>query len=288
MSEIKKPAAKPSIAKILASKPLTSVEPKVSTANERVKAARKPDRPRIGDYIDALFDDFFETHGDRLYGDDKTMLCGIATFEGRPITVAGTIKGTDLESNLATNFGMASPEGYRKFQRAARQAEKFGRPIITFIDTPGASPTATAEENGQGEAIARCLYELSALKTPVIAIVTGEGGSGGALALGLADRVIMLENAVYSVLSPEGFASILWKDSSRSAEAADVMKLTAEDLRRFGMADTIVREPRGGAGANRPAIMRAVRHVLRRSLEEVLQTEIDALVAQRYEKYRKF
>ena len=258
------------------------------TAMERVKLARRADRPRVGAYISELFDDFFELHGDRLETDDAAILCGLATFEGLPVTVAGNVKGTDLNENIAVNFGMASPNGYRKFQRIARQAEKFGRPIITFIDTPGASPTAEAEERGQGEAIARCLFELSNLRVPIIAVVTGEGGSGGALALGLADRVIMLENAVYSVLSPEGFASILWKDATRSAEAAEVMKLTAEDLRRAGMADIIVREPRGGAGANKPAMMRSLRSVLRRTFRELCLLDVDVLVAQRYEKYRKF
>ncbi|MDR0838586.1 MAG: acetyl-CoA carboxylase carboxyl transferase subunit alpha [Oscillospiraceae bacterium] len=258
------------------------------TAHERVKAARAPDRPRVRAYIADLFDDFFETHGDRLAGDDAALLCGVATFEGRPVTVAGNVKGIDLDSNLAVNFGMAGPDGYRKLQRAARQAEKFRRPLVTFIDTPGASPTASAEERGQGEAIARCLFELSGLKTPIIAVLTGEGGSGGALALGLADRVIMLENSVYSVLSPEGFASILWKDASRAEEAAGVMKLTAEDLLAFGMADEIVREPPGGVAANRTALMRALRGVLRRTLDELCALDTQTLLAQRYEKYRKF
>jgi len=257
-------------------------------AMERVRLARRTDRPRASDYISGLFDDFFETHGDRLGADDGALMCGIATFEGVPITVAATVKGTDLDSNLACNFGMVRPQGYRKFQRAARQAEKFGRPIITFIDTPGASPTAQAEEGGQGEAIARCLYELSALKTPIIAVFTGEGGSGGALALGLADRVIMLENAVYSVLSPEGFASILWKDASRATEAAEVMKLTARDLKRAGVADVIVREPRGGAGANHAIVMRALRSILHRTLGELRDVETAEMLEKRYEKFRKF
>ena len=258
------------------------------TATERVALARAPDRPRIRDYISALFTDFFETRGDRLSANDGAMLCGIALFEGIPVTVAGTVKGTDLDSNLAANFGMASPNGYRKFQRAIAQAEKFGRPVITFIDTPGASPSAEDEEHGQGEAIARCLYDLSALKTPVIAVFTGEGGSGGALALGLADTVIMLENAIYSVLSPEGFASILWKDASRSGEASEVMKLTAQDLKSFGMADVIVREPRGGAGKNHLAVMRSLRPVLRSSLSELCNMDSDALVTRRYERFRNF
>ena len=258
------------------------------TASECVALARAPDRPRIRNYISALFTDFFETRGDRLSSDDGAMLCGIALFEGTPVTVAGTIKGSDLEKNLAANFGMASPDGYRKFQRAIAQAEKFGRPVITFIDTPGASPRAKDEERGQGEAIARCLFELSALKTPVIAIFTGEGGSGGALALGLADTVIMLENAIYSVLSPEGFASILWKDATRSGEAAEVMKLTAQDLKSFGMADIIVREPRGGAGKNHPALMRALHSTLHTAINELLELDTDTLLKRRYERYRSF
>jgi Acetyl-CoA carboxylase alpha subunit len=258
------------------------------TATERVGLARAPDRPRVGDYISMLFTDFFETRGDRLSGDDGAMLCGIALFEGIPVTVAGTVKGTDLDSNITANFGMASPSGYRKFQRAIAQAEKFGRPVITFIDTPGASPRAEDEERGQGEAIARCLFELSALKTPVIAVFTGEGGSGGALALGLADTVIMLENAIYSVLSPEGFASILWKDASRSGEAAEVMKLTAQDLKSFEMADIIVRESRGGTGKNHLATMRSLRSTLRGALNELCSLDTDTLSARRYERYRSF
>ncbi|MDR2420521.1 MAG: acetyl-CoA carboxylase carboxyl transferase subunit alpha [Oscillospiraceae bacterium] len=258
-----------------------------STPFERVLLARRRDRPRARDYISELFTDFFETRGDRLYGDDGAVLCGVALFDGLPVTVAGNVKGVDLESNLASNFGMASPEGYRKFLRAARQAEKFGRPVVTFIDTPGAYPGSGAEERGQGEAIARCLFELSALKTPVAAVLTGEGGSGGALALGLADAVIMFENAVYSVLSPEGFASILWKDASRAAEAAAVMKLTASDLLGFGMADAIVREPPGGT-ANKAAMARALRPVLRRSLEELRAIDAGELARRRRERYRKF
>lgn len=258
------------------------------TASERVTLARSPDRPRISDYISALFTDFFEIKGDRLSGDDGALLCGIALFEGTPVTVAGTVKGTDIGSNLDANFGMVSPNGYRKFQRVIAQAEKFGRPVITFIDTPGASPRAEDEERGQGEAIARCLFELSALKTPVIAVFTGEGGSGGALALGLADTVIMLENAIYSVLSPEGFASILWKDASRANEASEVMKLTAEDLQGFKIADTIVREPRGGAGKNHSAIMRSLKPVLRSSIKELTSLDIDTLLSRRYNRYRDF
>ena len=258
------------------------------TAMERVKLARRTDRPRVNAYIADLFDDFFELHGDRLAADDAALICGIATFEGLPVTVAGNVKGADMNGSIAVNFGMASPTGYRKFQRVARQAEKFNRPVITFIDTPGASPTAEAEEHGQGEAIARCLFELSDLRVPIIAVITGEGGSGGALALGLADRLIMFENAVYSVLSPEGFASILWKDATRAAEAAEVMKLTSKDLLRMGMVEAVIREPRGGAGANRTAMMRSLRIALRRMMSEVNALDTDMLVSQRYAKYRKF
>jgi acetyl-CoA carboxylase carboxyl transferase subunit alpha len=254
---------------------------------ERVLLARSPSRPRVRDYISELFTDFFELRGDRLSGDDGAMLCGAALFEDSPVTVAGNVKGTNLESNIAAGFGMSLPAGYRKFQRAARQAEKFRRPVITFIDTPGASPVAQAEERGQGEAIARCLFELSALKTPIIAVITGEGGSGGALALGLADTVIMLENAVYSVLSPEGFASILWKDASRASEAASVMRLTAEDLRGFGMADVIIPEPRGGFTDKAEAAC-ALRPVLRRALAELVCFDTSELLRRRTARYRAY
>lgn len=258
------------------------------TASEHVALARDAGRPRIHDFISSLFTNFFETHGDRLGGDDRAMICGIALFEGIPVTVAGTAKGTDITSNIEANFGMAGPHGYRKFQRAVSQAEKFGRPVITFIDTPGASPKAEDEERGQGEAIARCLFLLSALKTPVIAVFTGEGGSGGALALGLADAVVMLKNSVYSVLSPEGFASILWKDASRSAEAAEVMRLTAGDLKDFGIADEIIREPRGGASKSHASVMRSLRPVLRRILGELQALDMETLLAQRFSRYRSF
>ena len=257
------------------------------TPQARVALARAPERPNIREYIDALFQDFFEIHGDRYYADDKPILCGMAFFEGRPVTVAGHLKGRSLEQNIACNFGMPNPEGYRKFQRAVLQAEKFGRPIITFIDTPGAYPGKQAEERGQGEAIARCLHILSNIKVPVLAIVTGEGGSGGALALGVADRIIMLENAVYSVLSPEGFASILWKEPSRSAEACEIMKLTAEDLLGFGIADRIVSEPKGGAGKKPKAVMESLRRVISEELSELCKLDTATLVGRRYEKYRK-
>ena len=200
------------------------------TAAERVALARNTARPGVVDYVQGLFTDFFEQKGDRLCGEDPSIFGGIGLFHGRPVTVIGHRKGHTLEEHVAYHFGMPSPEGYRKAQRLMLQAEKFRRPIVTFIDTAGAYPGLEAEAHGQGEAIARMLAKMSALTVPTIAIVTGEGGSGGALALGVGNRVFMLENAVYSVLSPEGFAAILWKDSSRSSEACDVMKLTAADL----------------------------------------------------------
>ena len=217
------------------------------TAAERVAIARHPQRPNITDYIDALFTDFFEQRGDRACREDAAILGGVALFHGRPVTVIGTRKGKTLEENLRCNFGMPGPEGYRKALRLMKQAEKFRRPIFTFIDTSGAYPGLEAEERGQGEAIARNLFEMSRLTVPVIAVVTGEGNSGGALALAVADRVLMLENAVYAILSPEGFASILWKDAQRSGEAAGLMKLTAPELQALGVIDDIIPEPDGGA-----------------------------------------
>lgn len=200
------------------------------TASERIDIVHHKGRPTIRDYIPLLFDEFCELHGDRLFGDDQAMLGGIANFRGIPITVIAEVKGRNLEENKRSNFAMPHPEGYRKALRLAKQAEKFHRPVVFFIDTPGAFCGIGAEERGQGEAIARNLLELSRLKTPIISIVLGEGGSGGALALGVCDELAMLENAVYSVISPRGFASILWKDASREREAADRLHITAEDL----------------------------------------------------------
>ncbi len=217
------------------------------TAAQRVALARNPKRPGTADFIAALFTDFFEQRGDRLCREDPSILGGVALFHGVPVTVIGHRKGRDLQENLRCNFGMPSPEGYRKAQRLMKAAEKFGRPVITFIDTPGAYPGLEAEARGQGEAIASCLAVMSGLNVPLIAVVTGEGGSGGALALAMGNTVLMLENAVYSVLSPEGFASILWKDSSRAEEACGVMKLTAADLFGLGVIDSVLPEPEGGA-----------------------------------------
>lgn len=254
------------------------------TPAEKVKLARHPERPGTADFIEALFTDFFEQRGDRQCREDGSILGGIARFHGRPVTVIGHRKGKNLEENLRCNFGMPGPEGYRKAQRLMRQAEKFGRPILTFIDTPGAYPGKEAEERGQGEAIAQCLALMSALTVPTIALVTGEGGSGGALALGVANRVLMLEHAVYSVLSPEGFASILWKDSGKADQAAEVMKLTAQDLVELGAADEVIPEPPGGAHENPQAVFVAVDRALSRALDRVVR-EGD-FAQKRYEKFR--
>lgn len=217
------------------------------SAWDRVLLARHQKRPTACDFINYIFDDFIELHGDRLFKDDSSIVGGIAYLNGKAVTVIAQQKGKNLEDNLTRNFAMPHPEGYRKALRLMKQAEKFNRPIITFIDTPGAYPGLGAEERGQGEAIARNLLEMSGLHVPVIAVVIGEGGSGGALALGVANKVLMLENAIYSILSPEGYATILWKDATLASKAADVMKLTSYDLEEYGIIDYIIKEPIGGA-----------------------------------------
>lgn len=257
------------------------------TAAERVAIARHPQRPNIKDYIGALFTDFFEQRGDRLCGEDAAILGGVALYHDRPVTVIGTRKGRTLEENLQCNFGMPGPEGYRKALRLMHQAEKFRRPVLTFIDTSGAYPGLEAEERGQGEAIARNLYEMSRLTVPVIAVVTGEGNSGGALALGVANRVLMLENAVYAILSPEGFASILWKDAARHAEACALMQLTAPDLLRLGVIDDIVPERPGGAHLGPAETLRTVDRYISRHLAELSKESGPALAAERYQKFRQ-
>ena len=254
------------------------------TAAQRVALARHPERPGTAEFIEHLFTDFFEQRGDRLCAEDGSILGGIALFHGKPVTVIGTRKGRTFEEKMKYNFGMPSPEGYRKAQRLMRQAEKFKRPIITFVDTPGAYPGLEAEAEGQGQAIAASLALMSSLTVPVIAVVIGEAGSGGALALAVGNRVILLENAVYSVLSPEGFASILWKDAGRADEAAEVMKLTAADLLRLGVADQVIPEPEGGAQNDPKAVFAAVDKALTRHLNQ-LSKEKD-LAAQRYQKFR--
>ena len=257
------------------------------TAEDRVMLARHPRRPKVRGYVDALFTDFFEQRGDRSCREDASILCGIALFHGEPVTIIGHRKGYDINENMAFNFGMPGPEGFRKALRAMRQAEKFGRPVITFIDTPGAYPGMEAEERGQSEAIARNLAAMSRLRVPVISVVTGEGNSGGALAIGMGNRVLMLENAYYAVLSPEGFASILWKDPSRRGEACDVMKLTAQDLLGFGVIDEIIPEPVGGAQRDVAALYRAADAAIVRALDALRDMDGEALMRQRYERFRR-
>lgn len=256
------------------------------TPAQQVAIARSPKRPNIQDYIDALFPDFFEQKGDRLCGEDPAILGGIAHYHGIPVTLIGTRKGKTLEENLRCNFGMPSPQGYRKAQRLMRQAEKFRRPILTFIDTTGAYPGLEAEELGQGEAIARCLFEMSQLTVPTIALITGEGNSGGALALAVANRVLMMEHSVYAVLSPEGFASILWKDPSQSAEACKLMRMTAPDLLEMGVIDGIIPEPPGGAHLDPANAMESVDRVLSAHLKELLREKGKNLRNQRDQKFR--
>ena len=256
-------------------------------AEDRVYLARHPRRPKIDDYIAGIFTDFFEQRGDRQCREDASILGGVALFHGRPVTVIGHRKGHNMQESMKYNFGMPGPEGYRKALRLMEQAQKFGRPIITFIDTPGAYPGKEAEERGQGEAIARNLAEMSKLDVPVIAVVTGEGSSGGALALGVANRVLMLENAIYSVLSPEGFASILWRDAARSQEACRVMKLTAQDLKEGGVIEQVIAEPDGGAQTDPGALFAQVDKALQKNLEELCGMSAAQLREQRYEKFRR-
>lgn len=252
-----------------------------------VYLARHPKRPKASDYMNILFPDFMELHGDRAFGDDGACVGGLATFHGMSVTVIAQSKGKTLEENMKRNFGMLHPEGYRKALRLAHQAEKFHRPIITLVDTSGAYPGKGAEERGQAQAIAECLKVFSDLKTPVIAVVLSEGGSGGALAFSVADHIMMLENAIYSVLSPEGFASILWKDEKRAAEAAEVMELTAKDLKRKGIVDTIIAEPLGGAHMDLSGVCQQLDKELYKELLQLTNKKCEDLLKDRYEKFRK-
>ena len=258
-----------------------------SSAWDCVQKARKKDRPVGGDYIRELFSDFIEFHGDRLYGDDAAIIGGIASFDGTPVTVIAEAKGADTKENIRCNFGMPSPEGYRKALRLMKQAEKFHRPVICLVDTPGAFCGMEAEERGQGEAIARNLYEMSALKTPVLSIVISEGGSGGALALAVADEVWMMQNAIYSILSPEGFASILWKDGKRAPEAAEVMKLTAGDLKELGIVEEIVKEPEEFTVETLPVVCGEVRSKILRFLKKYEKMDVEELIEKRYRRFRE-
>jgi len=257
------------------------------TAWERLQLVRTKGRPTIKDYIPQIFTDFYEMHGDRLCGDDKAILGGIGRLDGKPVTIIAQVKGRDINENKACNFAMPHPEGYRKALRLARQAEKFHRPIVCFIDTPGAFCGVAAEERGQGEAIAKNIAEFMTLRTPIISIVLGEGGSGGALALGVCDELAMLENAEYSVLSPRGFASILWKDASREQEASEIMKITAEDMVRLGVAEAIIEEPLGGAHNDLDKISENIKEYLSQKIPEKCKKDIDVLLKERYTKFRK-
>jgi acetyl-CoA carboxylase carboxyl transferase subunit beta len=253
---------------------------------EILALARHARRPTTLDFIKLIFDDFIELHGDRHYGDDKAMIGGIALFQGIPVTVIGHQKGKNTKENIYRHFGMAHPEGYRKALRLMKQAEKFHRPVITFIDTPGAYPGVGAEERGQAEAIARNLCEMSALKVPIITVITGEGGSGGALGIGVVDKILMLENAFYSVISPEGCASILWKDPKKSHEAAQSLKISAFDLYKLGLIDAIIEEPEKGAHEDPEKTGNSIKMAIHAHLSELLKQNTEQIVSQRYQKYR--
>jgi acetyl-CoA carboxylase carboxyl transferase subunit alpha len=253
---------------------------------DRVQIARHPQRPTTLDYINELFTDFFECHGDRFYGDDEAIVGGIAKYHGLPVTVIGHQRGKDTKENIRRNFGMPHPEGYRKALRLMKQANKFNRPIICFIDTKGAYPGKAAEERGQSEAIARNLFEMAGFTVPIVCIVIGEGGSGGALALGVGNHIHMLENSTYSVISPEGAAALLWKDASLAKKAAETMKITAPDLKELGIIDEIIPEVRGGAHRDVKQQAKEIDKVLKQSLEELRKLDPEQLVEQRYLKYK--
>ena len=256
------------------------------TAWDIVMLARDAQRPKAKDYIESIVDDFIEFHGDRAFGDDKSIIGGIGRINGTVVTVIGQEKGSTTKEKMERNFGMTNPEGYRKALRLMKQAEKFHRPIITFVDTPGAYPGLGAEERGQGEAIARNLMEMSRLKTPIISIVIGEGSSGGALAICIGDRIAMLENSVYSVLSPEGFASILYKDASKNKEAAEKMKITAKDLKELGIIDDIIKE-KDKQEENLEFVSSELKEYITKTLKKLTKLKTEDLLNLRYEKYRK-
>lgn len=257
------------------------------TACEKREIIRHKNRPTVNDYIPALFTRFMEFHGDRLYGDDAAIIGGIGYLSDTPVTVLAQVKGRNLEENKQTNFSMPHPEGYRKSLRLARQAEKFRRPVICFVDTPGAFCGIEAEKRGQGEAIARNIAEFMTLKTPVISVILGEGGSGGALALAVCDELAMLENALYSVISPRGAASILWKDATKEKEACEILKITAEDLTDFGVCDRIINEPEGGAHMNKEQTADNIYEYLVDAVHRLKMINTDALLERRYAKFRK-
>jgi acetyl-CoA carboxylase carboxyl transferase subunit alpha len=254
------------------------------TAWQVAQVARHPQRPFTLDYVQRLFTDFEELHGDRHYGDDQAIIGGLARFEGRPVVVIGQQKGRDTKAKVQRNFGMPRPEGYRKALRLMHLAQKFGMPVLTFIDTPGAYPGIGAEERGQSEAIARNLFEMAGLRTQIIAIVIGEGGSGGALAIGVADHMLMLQYSIYSVISPEGCASILWKSADKSADAADAMGITAEKLHALGLIDEVIPEPLGGAHRDVVAMTETLRGAIARYLGRLDKLSIDELLTTRYQR----
>lgn len=269
------------------------IEKNVLTAWERVEIARNPKRKTALDYINEIFDEFIELHGDRCYGDDKAMVCGLGRIENQNYTIIAEQKGRNTKENIERNFGMPNPESYRKAIRMMKQAEKFNRPVITFIDTKGAYPGVEAEQRGQGEAIAKSMFEMVKLTVPVIAIVIGEGSSGGALAIGVANKVIMLENAIYSILSPEGYSSILWKDSSRFKEAADRMKLTANDLYDMGIIETIIKEPdikdskKTSQSVDFEMIASEIKKEIQTTVQKLKSKTKDEIIEERYQKFRK-
>ena len=266
------------------------IEKNVLTAWERVEIARNPKRKTALDYISEIFDEFIELHGDRCYGDDKAMVCGLGRIENQNYTIIAEQKGRNTKENIERNFGMPNPESYRKAIRMMKQAEKFNRPVITFIDTKGAYPGVEAEQRGQGEAIAKSMFEMAKLTVPVIAIVIGEGSSGGALAIGVANKVIMLENAIYSILSPEGYSSILWKDSSRFKEAADRMKLTANDLYDMGIIETVIKESIENYTTEKELfknITDKIKQEIQTTVQELKSKTKDEIVEERYQKFRK-
>ncbi|SHJ80523.1 acetyl-CoA carboxylase carboxyltransferase subunit alpha [Tepidibacter formicigenes] len=254
---------------------------------QKVGLSRASDRPTTKDYIENICSEFIELHGDRLYKDDKAIIGGIGFIDNTPVTIIGHQKGKDVKENIERNFGMPHPEGYRKALRLMKQAEKFNRPIITFIDTPGAFCGLGAEERGQGEAIAKNLFEMSGLKIPIISIVIGEGGSGGALGLGVSNKVAMLEHSIYSVISPEGLASILWKDASKASEVANIMKLTSSDLYELKVIDKIIKEPLGGAQKDIKFTSKNIKEYILEEIQYFQNKKIEDIISERYNKFRK-
>jgi acetyl-CoA carboxylase carboxyl transferase subunit alpha len=254
---------------------------------QRTQIARHPNRPYAMDYIRLMLTDFLELRGDRVFADDRAILGGLARLEGVPLVVIGHQKGRDTKEKLARNFAMANPEGYRKALRLMKLAEKFGKPVLTLVDTPGAYPGIGAEERGQAEAIARNLREMSILQVPIVVVITGEGGSGGALGIAVGDTILMLEYAIYSVISPEGCASILWRDPTKAPEAAAAMGITAQTLKRLDVVDEIVREPTGGAHRNHQEMATSLKGVLVKAFERLRRIPLDTLLEQRYQKFRR-